>query len=77
MADDKLKTSPEPPGPDRFNDVPAENAPPLQKLQAQEASEPEKNKGLPSLVWARHPRRINLLSLKWRRTIRLTSLRVR
>ena len=29
MADDKLKTGPEPPGPDRPGDAPAKEAPPM------------------------------------------------
>ena len=45
MADDKLKTGSESPGPDRSDDVPVEDAPPLQEFQAQETSAPEKEQG--------------------------------
>ena len=36
MADDKLKTGPEPPGPDRPGDTPAKEAPPIQEPPVQE-----------------------------------------
>ena len=35
MADDKLKTGPEPPGPDRHGDASAKEAPPIQEPPVQ------------------------------------------
>ena len=42
MADDKLKTGPEPPGPDRPGDAPAKEAPPIQEPPVQETDAPGK-----------------------------------
>ena len=42
MADDKLKTGPEPPGPDRPGDAPAKEAPPIQEPPVQETDVPGK-----------------------------------
>ena len=42
MADDKLKTGPEPPGPDRPGDAPAKAAPPIQEPPVQETDAPGK-----------------------------------
>ena len=39
MADDKLKTGPEPPGPDRPGDAPVKEAPPIQEPPVQETGE--------------------------------------
>ena len=40
MADDKLKTGPEPPGPDRPGDAPVKEAPPIQEPPVQETNAP-------------------------------------
>ena len=42
MADDKLKTGPEPPGPDRPGDAPVKEAPPIQEPPVQETNAPGK-----------------------------------
>ena len=42
MADDKLKTGPEPPGPDRPGDAPVKEAPPIQEPPVQETDAPGK-----------------------------------
>ena len=42
MADDKLKTGPKPPGPDRPDDAPAKEAPPIQEPPVQETDTPGK-----------------------------------
>ena len=42
MADDKLKTGPEPPGPDRPGEAPAKEAPPIQEPPVQETDAPGK-----------------------------------
>ena len=42
MADDKLKTGPEPPGPDHPGDAPAKEAPPIQEPPVQETDAPGK-----------------------------------
>ena len=42
MADDKLKTGPKPPGPDRPDDAPAKEAPPIQEPPVQETDAPGK-----------------------------------
>ena len=65
MADDKLKTGPEPPGPDRPGDAPAKEAPPNPEPPGQ-----GKRKSPPRLVRARHSRRNSLLFPVWGRTIR-------
>ena len=42
MADDKLKTGPEPPGPDRPGDAPVKDALPIQEPPVQETDAPGK-----------------------------------
>ena len=70
MADDKLKTGPEPPGPDRPGDAPVKDALPIQEPPVQETDAPGKRKSPPRLVRARHSRQNSLLFPVWVRTIR-------
>ena len=70
MADDKLKTGPEPPGPDRPGDAPVKEAPPIQEPPVQETDAPGKTQEPAAPGTGPRSRRNSLLFPVWVRTIR-------
>lgn len=70
MADDKLKTGPEPPGPDRPGDAPVKTLCQSRSPRFRKPTRRGKRKSPPRLVRARHSRQNSLLFPVWVRTIR-------